>query len=63
MLKNKTYAKKYNEAKIAKEKAWNKYYEEKKLHGNKESYWLAKAVNDFIAAEEEFNKTMNEIYK
>jgi hypothetical protein len=63
MLKNKAYAKKYNEAKIAKEKAWNRYREEKEFHGNKESYWLVKAIKDFIAAEEDFNKTMNEIYK
>ncbi len=59
MLKNK----KYNEAKIAKEKAWNKYYEEKTLHGNKESFWLFKAIKELVEAEEEFNRITNEIYK
>lgn len=60
MLKNKEA---YNEAKIAKEKAWIRYREEKEIHGDKESFWLALAIKRFVEAEENFNKLAKEIYK
>ena len=59
MLKNKAY----NEAKVAKEKAWIRYREEKEFHGDKESFWLSLAIRNFAEAEKKFKTIANEIYK
>ena len=60
MLKgNSNYVKAYNEAKIKRETAYVRYLEEKEIHKNMTSFWLALAIKRALEAENYFKTIEN----